>query len=317
MKSVPEEVALEDRPCPFGCVEQDEALFDGRDRLHSRPGRFSLVRCRACGLMRTNPRPTQQTIGYYYPEDYVPHQAKTTPSAPVSSLRRRVRQLIAGLELNTQRIPPMRPGRMLEIGCASGSFLMMMRSQGWEAEGIEFSDRAATIARSLGFRVDSGPLELAAERDRSYDLVCGWMTLEHLHEPVAALEKLSRWTRPGGWIALSVPNAASLEFRLFRDAWYALQLPTHLYHFTPKTISALLERSGWTPRKILHQRTMANLVASSGYRGADRGWNPAITRFLTEFPDRGGLLQHALLPASFAMAALGQTGRMTIWGQKS
>jgi SAM-dependent methyltransferase len=317
MNSVPHEVVLEHRPCPFNCAEEDEEIFSGRDRLHSRYGLFSLVRCRSCGLMRTNPRPTQQTIGYYYPEEYVPHQPKIASSAKVSSLRRGLRRFIAGLELNTQRIPPMNPGRVLEVGCASGSFLSMMRARGWEAEGIEFSERAAAVARSLGFRVDSGPLELAEERVRSYDLICAWMTLEHLHEPVAALEKLGRWTRPGGWIAVSVPNAGSLEFRLFRDAWYALQLPTHLYHFTPKTIREMLVRSGWTPRRLFHQRTLSNLMASCGYRVADHGWSLPMSRFLTEFPERSGLLHHALLPASYVMAGLGQTGRMTIWAQKA
>jgi 2-polyprenyl-3-methyl-5-hydroxy-6-metoxy-1,4-benzoquinol methylase len=315
MSDVPS-VMLEHRPCLFGCREADEIVLSGSDRLHSRPGRFNVVRCRSCGLMRTDPRPTQQTIGTFYPDEYGPHQPPAEPAAHPSLLRRAVRNVLTRFEPNSQRIPPLPPGRLLEIGCASGSFMAQMRERGWEAEGIEFSERAADAARSLGFRVDSAPLERVGERETRYDLICAWMTLEHLHEPVPALEKLWRWTRPGGWLALSVPNAASVEFRLFRDAWYALQLPTHLYHFTPQTIRALLLRTGWQPQRLLHQRTVANLIASCGYAAADRGLSEKLSRRLIEFPDRGGVLHHTLFPVAFILAALGQTGRMTVWARK-
>src|SRR3546814_19345766 len=63
--------------------------------------------------------------------------------------------------------------------------------------------------------------------DLPVDLIVGWMVLEHLHQPLAVLRKLRRWIQPDGWLVLSVPDAGSLEFRVFGDRWYALQLPTH------------------------------------------------------------------------------------------
>ena len=79
---------------------------------------------------------------------------------------------------------------------------------------------------------------------------------------VNSLAKLMRWTRPGGWLVLSVPNAGSYEFKIFRDMWYALQLPTHLTHFTPKTIEQMLSRAGWRPENIFHHQNVNNLIAS-------------------------------------------------------
>jgi 2-polyprenyl-3-methyl-5-hydroxy-6-metoxy-1,4-benzoquinol methylase len=71
------------------------------------------------------------------------------------------------------------------------------------------------------------------------------MVLEHLHDPVASLHTLYEWAKPGAWLALSVPNIDSLEFRLFKQRWHALHLPCHLYHYTPKTIVPMLEKTGW------------------------------------------------------------------------
>src|SRR5688572_8294680 len=134
---------------------------------------------------------------------------------------------------------------MLEIGCASGTFLHSMADQGWQVQGWELSERAASVAKSQGFAVHIGNLETAAEQDASYNLIVGWHVLEHLHQPVAVLTKLRQWSKPGGWLALSMPDASSWEFSFFRERWYGLQLPNHLFHYTPRTLNQLLARSGW------------------------------------------------------------------------
>src|SRR3546814_3023143 len=86
-----------------------------------------------------------------------------------------------------------------------------------------------------GYKVRNVSLEAAGDPQLPFDLIVGWMVLEHLHQPLDVLQKLRSWVRPDGWLVLSVPDAGGLEFRLFGDRWYALQLPTHLHHFSPET----------------------------------------------------------------------------------
>lgn len=308
----------EDASCPLGCAQDDEAILVGRDRLHDLPGEFRVVRCRRCGLIRTNPRPTPQSIGAFYPDDYGPYQgtliaADRPPRAIVPGwLRPVVRKL---LNQNSHRLPPLPAGSLLEIGCASGSFMYHMAAEGWKVSGIEFSPSAAEAARALGFEVHAGSLETAPAPRQPHDLVVGWMVLEHLHDPIACLRKLHGWVRPGGWLAISVPNAGSLEFRLFGKRWYALQVPTHLYHFTPETLTALLAKGGWRVERVFQQRVLSNLVASVGYCLDDAGF-AKIGRWLISLPDRAGRLQYLLFPLAWVMAALGQTGRMTVWARR-
>jgi 2-polyprenyl-3-methyl-5-hydroxy-6-metoxy-1,4-benzoquinol methylase len=165
--------------------------------------------------------------------------------------------------------------------------------------------------------VHIGTLETAPDPDEQFDLVVGWMVLEHLHEPVEALRKLLGWTRPGGWIALSVPNAGAVEFRLFRDRWFALQLPTHLYHFTPATVRATLEQAGWKFDRIHHQRTLSNMIASSGQWIEDLQGNGRIARALRGYPENRGRKEYYLFPLATILSLMGQTGRMTVWAQRS
>jgi len=203
---------------------------------------------------------------------------------------------------------------MLEIGCASGAFLHRMAAQGWQVQGIEFSSAAAQAAIQAGYKVHAGALETAPTPSSRFNLIVGWMVLEHLHDPVAGLRKLRAWAHPDAALVLSVPNAGALEFVLFRQRWYALQLPTHLYHFTPGTIREILEAGGWELEKVHHQRVLSNLVASLGYLMQDRG-HLRLARRLIEFPERAGRLMDILFPLAWILSLFGQTGRMTIWAK--
>src|SRR6185312_6002575 len=244
-------LTLERVPCPRGCPAGDRLMLTGHDRLHGLPGDFSVVQCVTCGLMRTDPRPDRESIEQFYPDEYGPYRdtridGDLDVEAPSSRWKVLARSVLAP---DTRRLPHLAaPGRMLEVGCASGSFLSQMARAGWEVSGIEFSEIAGMAARALGHHVHIGALETAPppDPDRPYDLVVAWMVLEHLPDPVQALRRLAAWSRPGAWLAMSVPDAGSLEFRLFRSNWYALDLPRHFFHFTRRTLGDVLRAGGWT-----------------------------------------------------------------------
>lgn len=314
-----ERVDIEHVACPLGCASNDKTLLSGRDLLHDLPGEFAVVKCCSCGLMRTNPRPTAEAMSAYYPDDYGPYQGTRIDPAVGGSVRGLVGRLkpLAKrfVDFKTSPLPSMARGRMLEVGCASGSFLHEMAGRGWDVHGIEFSDSAANAARSLGFDVHAGSLESAPEIDEPYDLIVGWMVLEHLHDPIGCLEKLARWAKPGAYLVLSVPNAASLEFKIFRQRWYALQVPTHLYHFTPRTLERVLAAGGWKMEKVFHQRVLSNLMGSLGHVLREKNFN-RIGKLLERIPHNSGVFSYFTYPAALLMSLFGQTGRMSVWARK-
>ncbi|MCU7933670.1 MAG: class I SAM-dependent methyltransferase [Candidatus Thiodiazotropha sp. (ex Dulcina madagascariensis)] len=309
------DIELEESPCPLGCSSSDDLVLTGHDRINHLPGEFRLVKCRECGLMRTDPRPTPASMGRYYPDDYGPYQGTqaSSHSGGAAALKQWLRSI---LDVRAEYIPKLAPGRLLEIGCASGAYLQKMADSGWQVNGIEFSPHAAQAARELGYPVHAGSLESAALETTDFDLICGWMVLEHLHDPVAGLEKLHDWTKPGGWLAFSVPNAESLEFKLLKARWYALHLPNHLYHYTPDTIQAMLAKTGWTLHAIHHQRTLSSLFASIGHLLDDKGFH-RVSRWIVGKPEDPVRLYQILFPLAMLAAAMGQTGRMTVWAKRT
>lgn len=313
-----EEVSLESRPCLFGCEPNDELVLIGFDRLYNLPGQFQIVKCRTCGLMRTNPRPTAETIGFYYPDNYGPYEATrvdATEDAEVQQLswKRRIKQLV---KLNIDCLPRLEPGRVLEIGCASGGFLHRMARQGWIVQGIEFSETAASSARSLGHSVYAGALEAAPDPKQKYDLVVGWMVLEHLHAPIDALKKLHSWTRPDGWLAISIPNAGSFQLRVFKSAWFHLHLPHHLFHYNRRTLTKVLEAGGWKVERIFYQRVLGDLIASFGNVLTDRRLFTRLAAKLSSYPRWEGNLYLILYPLAYVLSIFGQTGSMTVWARR-
>lgn len=318
--NIPKEVMFENVECPLGCSKSDEVVLIGHDQIHDLPGEFTIVECQGCGMMRTNPRPTPDSMGFYYPDDYGPYvgtRVQHVDRKPTKGIKKLLKALFGRvINSNTQTLPTMAPGRMLEIGCASGAFLEQMAGQGWQVQGIEFSEKAAHVAAQHGFHVHAGPLETAPDPDEPFDLIVGWMVLEHLHDPIGCLKKLRKWAKPGALLALSVPNAGSIEFSVFKDKWYALHLPHHLHHFTPHTLNLVLNASGWKLEKIHHQRVLNNLISSTGYVLRDKGFVKLGQKFIN-FHERAGRWVYVFYPLAWVLSLFGQTGRMTIWARPS
>jgi SAM-dependent methyltransferase len=316
---LPESVALESVGCPMGCPQNDELIVSGCDRLHGLPGQFSVVRCKTCSLLRTNARPDAATMSCYYPDDYRPYVITSVKDS--SSKKRRAARTSHGrsigdwLKQDSRALPPVAPGRLLELGCASGGFLDKMAQAGWEVEGIEPSAHAAKQAQEAGYKVRNVSLEAAAAPELPFDLIVGWMVLEHLHEPLPVLRKLSRWVREEGWLVLSVPDAGSLEFKLFKDRWYALQLPTHLHHFSQGSLTRMLAEGGWTVERIIWHRSAKNTLMSLSYLASDLNFARAAGFFRDAGERRRCKAVGKML--GIMLGLLQQSGRMTVWARRT
>jgi SAM-dependent methyltransferase len=258
-------------------------------------------------LIRTDPRPSPSELGGYYPEGYGPYiPPKRGP------IRRLVKRIVP--DSNDSTIPAFdRPGSALEIGCSHGSFLDTLRDTGWSAVGIEYSPETALIAQSRGHEVHVGRVEDIELPNSAFDLVVGWMVVEHMADPVLALQKAADWSSPGARLALSVPNIDSTTFRLFRERWFNLQVPTHFYHFSPKTIEDVLRRSGWNLDRISYQVTARTFVESIRL-AVWRKQVPASKQKAWSLVSN--ILTIAGLPFAVFLARTGKADRMTVWATK-
>lgn len=235
------EPIFESVPCDFCGSEAVQPLFVGPDRLLGLPGCFRVVRCVQCGLLRQDPRPTRETISFYYPPEYEPYSVAIDEEP--SRWRRFDRRY--GMRKRQRAIERLcTGGRLLDVGCATGNFLYEMARTGrWEVEGVEPNAEAARYGQKrFGLTIHIGELTTVDLPAESYDVITMWNVFEHLHEPMANLRVVARLLKPGGWFVFSIPNLRSWEYRLFGKYWMGWELPRHLYYPSPELMEVMLSK---------------------------------------------------------------------------
>jgi 2-polyprenyl-3-methyl-5-hydroxy-6-metoxy-1,4-benzoquinol methylase len=234
---------FETTACSMCGASSASLLFEGGDLLHPSTEQFRLMTCQVCGHIYQNPRPTVATIGKYYPDDYIPFQ-RAIEDEP-DWWRRFDRHYGRYRRCMTVHRASGGPGRLLDVGCATGIFLDGMRQLGWQVQGVELMTSAAQYARTrFGLDVFCGELEAANFPMHRFDAITLWDVLEHVHEPRALLTEVARLLKPGGLLVLSLPNPDSLEARLLGHFWLGWDLPRHLNLFRPQLLTTQLAKHG-------------------------------------------------------------------------
>ncbi len=255
------------------CGSRDFVLkYTARNTEFNEP--FRLVECTNCSLVYLNPRPTKAEIGKYYPqENYYAYQ--DLDDERWDNFRQKVKNFILesqpGYSKNWQLLrsliwsvfkrslmiqtPFIPGGRILDVGCGNGYFLKWMKEHGWETYGVEISNSACQIAEKNGITVFNGELRGARYPSNYFDVVTMNQVLEHVYSPRAYFREIKRILKPNGLLIACVPNFNSFESHLFGSNWLALEVPRHLYFFTPQTLTALAQSEGFQLEK-LHSKSL-------------------------------------------------------------
>ena len=217
-----------------------------------------VVRCQVCGLGRVDPLPQEADLEALYDEAYFTTGTYTgaahtggmdghltlydRPGGREASLRYQG-HLVAQLE----RFWPQPRGRLLDVGCGAGYFLDAARAAGWEVQGVELSPAAARVGRErLRLDIFQGTLAEAAFADVQFDVVTLFEVVEHLRDPGEVLTEVARILKPGGVVAVQVPNDQH-AYRNWvsgaRNRWWVIP-PLHLFYFTEPTLKRWLEDLG-------------------------------------------------------------------------
>jgi SAM-dependent methyltransferase len=144
------------------------------------------------------------------------------------------------------------PARLLDAGAGRGRFVAAAQAAGYEATGIEPSERGADAAAGLGAAVRRASIEEAEIEPASLDVVTLWHVLEHLDDPGSALSHVREWLRSRGALVVGVPNLDSLQARIGGVRWYHLDVPRHRVHFTPAGLRELLSAHGFAVLGMRH-----------------------------------------------------------------
>jgi hypothetical protein len=151
-----------------------------------------------------------------------------------------------------------------------------------------------------------------ADVTESQAAVVLWHALEHLPDPAGALRDAAARLEAGGVLVVAVPNAASLQARLFGDRWFALDIPRHLFHFPAGALTARLRELGLRVTAVSHVRGgqvlfgwLHGLVGTLGIDLYDAIRRPEARQRPLTPAARGGALAAAVLLTPVALVGAG------------
>ena len=136
---------------------------------------------------------------------------------------------------------------MLDVGCGRGFTLRFLTDAGYRATGVELSTQAAAHARDiLGLDIRSGDFLSQVVRARPVRrVVIFWHSLEHIADPLAALDRAAEILKPGGLLVVAVPNFDSIQARMSGREWFHLDVPRHYVHFSSRGLKKALRGRGF------------------------------------------------------------------------
>lgn len=239
-RMIPYKYTGETLPCHL-CGSEEKETVGRRDRYGNK---LHTALCTNCGLVFTDPMPTDEEVANYYSRFYRKHyhnSEKPTKRAIYKNFKG-ARRIATDLE------PLLSSGKkVLDVGAGGGEFVSYLCDKGIDAEGIEPNQGFANYAlETYKVKIQTGMWETADVDDESMDLITAHHVVEHFRNPFGAMQAFHKWLKPGGHLYISVPNIVRPERTPFTRFHFG-----HVYNFSPKTLRMTALKAGFEEVPLL------------------------------------------------------------------
>jgi 2-polyprenyl-3-methyl-5-hydroxy-6-metoxy-1,4-benzoquinol methylase len=273
--------------CPVCDNPERELLFNKLidNCFFVAPGEWTLWQCSNCQSAYLDPRPDERTIGKAY-ESYYTHLANEVPAL---SARQKLRLALyngfrngrygtsftpahptgylvgmatprfrRSLDCSFRYLPRKRPGRVLDIGCGNGEWLLLAKAAGWQVAGVDPDPTARALGGRQGLEIREGGADAWADQPETFDVITMNHVIEHVHDPLETLRTIRTLLRPGGHLFVETPNIDALGLRVHGRNWRGLEPPRHLVLFNYRSMAAALRSAGFIDIRFRRRPSVLN-----------------------------------------------------------
>lgn len=206
---------------------------------------INFYQCGQCGVIFLNPQPTVETLQRQYGGQEL--LATGPASAWFTHGNFHKKEIFRTRLRNVLRYKAQ--GDLLDMGCGMGDFCAVAKEAGFRVFGTEFSDQYAEVAKGTAGleQVFVGRLQDLDFGGRLFDVISLWHVLEHLPDPLPTLLKLKTLLKPGGVIAIEVPNVEQNRKRpMYRVDIedYPIDRLEHLFYYSGRALQHACTHAG-------------------------------------------------------------------------
>jgi 2-polyprenyl-3-methyl-5-hydroxy-6-metoxy-1,4-benzoquinol methylase len=243
----------------------------------------SVMKCRNCGLIYSNPQPVPFDIQDHYgvpaEEYWKPSYFNYDPAYFSAEIER------------AKKIINFKKGmKALDIGAGIGKSMISLKNADFDAYGFEpsisFRNKAIEKMNIDPDRIKLGKIEDVNYPENEFDFITFGAVLEHLYDPAVAIEKAMKWLKPGGTIQIEVPSAryfipklANLYFRIIGTNYVTnlspMHEPYHLYEFDERSFELHAKKNGY--KIVFHEYFVCTLYNIPKILQPLIGWYMKVT----------------------------------------
>jgi 2-polyprenyl-3-methyl-5-hydroxy-6-metoxy-1,4-benzoquinol methylase len=240
--------SLEAVHCPL-CGAVDE------EKMYVKDG-FNVVRCRQCALVYINPRLSPEALERLYNRNEISpqHYYEEHISQDIKHFGKRL-EIIERFK---------KGGTLLDIGTNIGTMLKVAKDKGWQVRGVEFNHKAVEFGNEhFGVNIEDRDFTKTKYDPESFDVVTMNDVIEHVIDPIATLKEIRTILKKDCILFMTTPNIGAFMARISGRHWLHLKPNEHLTYFTPSTMAALLEKSGFNMvhvQSVGHVRTLDTVL---------------------------------------------------------
>jgi SAM-dependent methyltransferase len=209
------------------------------DRVH-----YRMVRCRNCGLIRSDPVLDETELAGLYAASQLTYAQEAIFAG--DTYARYLREVL-----------PLAPARdrLLEIGCGSGFFLECALDLGFgEVSGVDPSRHAVEAASPcVRDAIYRGGFQDGLFPEDHFSVVCGFQVFDHLANPNEILQACRRILRPGGLILLIHHDAGAWTHRVLGERSPIVDVE-HIYLYDRGTMARILRKNGFEVLRVFSVR---------------------------------------------------------------
>ena len=210
---------------------------DVKEKLNLPAGK-KIMLCRNCKNAFTSPKPV---LPDYSAEDFQAGTGVLDKLTFLEELPEEIRTSYAvQLAMIEQKIP--KGASILEIGGGEGIFLKLVKDRGYDVELVEPSVSASKRAATRGLHVKNNYIENVTF-DKKFSLVFLSHVLEHIEDPLSAIDRIKKLLKPQGCFLLTQTNFNGFMPRLLQSKWYAWVPDQHFSHFSLAGLKYMARRS--------------------------------------------------------------------------